>query len=90
MRQCPTPEGGPGSRSLFTHRISVSECAERQREQYHKCHYCVLRGKPPEFGLGECNGVHRNGTTAPVERIVELRRNGPVELIRQAEPVVPG
>jgi len=89
MRQCPTPEGGPGPRPLIAHRISGGDCVDRQREHYHKCHSCVFRGQAADCVLPETNGVHRNGAVASdrtsdprrdqlrVEQVVELpSRNG--------------
>jgi len=94
MRQCPTPEGGPGSaRPLIAHRISVCDCAKRQQEHYHKCHGCVFRGAPADRAAPESNGTHRNGYVVlerPVVRSEEkggpLHRNG---LTRPKTPEVP-
>ena len=78
MRQCPTPEGGPGSRPLIAHQISACVCVERQQEYYHKCHRCVFRGKPLDLGLPETSRAQRNGSVAQdrdqlrVEQTVEL------------------
>ena len=74
MRQCPTPEGGPGQRPLIAHQIPGCVCVERQQEHYHKCHRCVFRGKPVEFVLPETIGVSRNGSLTP-NRIGEPLRN---------------
>ena len=97
MRQCPTPEGGPGSRPLIAHQISACVCVERQQEHYHKCHRCVFRGQPAEFGLPETSRAQRNGSVAPnrdqlrVEQIVELpnRNRVPVEESGDERRVLP-
>ncbi len=77
MRQCPTPEGGPGHRPLIAHQITGCVCVERQREHYHKCYRCVFRGKPAEFVLADTNGVLRNGSVTP-DRTGGLLRDGQI------------
>ncbi len=71
MRQCPTPEGGPGSRPLIAHQISACVCVERQQEYYHKCHRCVYRGTPTDWvfeaqpSQRSLNGTNREGRPVP-------------------------
>lgn len=48
-RECPSTNGAP--RQLITHRIGTDLCLQRQRENYHKCHRCVYRGKPASFEI---------------------------------------
>ncbi|MHC4515101.1 MAG: hypothetical protein ACYTGW_10795 [Planctomycetota bacterium] len=73
MRQCPTPEGGPGNRPLIAHQITGGACAERQQEHYHKCHRCVFRGKGVEF-VPTNNNPERNGGVM-ADRGGELKRD---------------
>ena len=73
MRQCPTPEGGPGTRPLIAHQITGGACAERQQEHYHKCHRCAFRGRGVEFVLPATNSAERNGRVT-ADRAGELER----------------
>lgn len=61
-RACPTIEGRHVA--LITHAIAPGACLQRQREQYHKCHRCVYRGKAASFEFAPAasrNGASRNG-----------------------------
>ena len=88
MRQCPTLAGD--ERPLIAHTIVNGVCAQRQREFYHKCHRCVLRGKPLDFVLDPSpDDPRRNGVASPLEVDVEAMVDpevGVEELARQREP----
>ncbi|MHC5064888.1 MAG: hypothetical protein ACYTG5_13045 [Planctomycetota bacterium] len=58
-RQCPSTNGAP--RPLITHRIGTDLCLQRQRENYHKCHRCIYKGKPASFELETEQPSSRNG-----------------------------
>jgi len=74
MRQCPTPEGGPGIRPLIAHQITGGACVERQQEHYHKCHRCVHHGRGAELVLPATNSAERNGKVT-ADRTGELERD---------------
>ena len=57
-RQCPSFAGN--TRMLITHRIGAEVCMQRQRENYHKCHRCVLRGKPADFAAEDLPASSRD------------------------------
>ena len=57
VQVCPTRIDG--ANSLFAHRVTVSQCQDRQRGRYHKCFTCVynnaftaVHGRPDQAAKG--------------------------------------
>ncbi|MAF64291.1 MAG: hypothetical protein QF724_01080 [Planctomycetota bacterium] len=68
-RSCPTrTDGAP---ALFAHRVSRSQCQDRQRERYHKCYTCAWNNAIVATHGEPVSVAQRDGESEPGDQALE-------------------
>ena len=82
-RVCPTRIDGGAA--LFTHRVTVPQCEERQRGRYHKCYSCAYNnqhfaqnGEPVQTSQPTHTFPGSRSALAPEEPVQVEPKRGPV------------
>ncbi len=79
-RNCPTRMDGVPA--LLSHRVTVPQCAERQRQHYHKCYTCRFNhARVAELGLPAENaaGASSEGDETEAGPEARMRREAILE-----------
>ena len=80
LRVCPTRTDG--RTALVAHKVTLGQCQERQRGQYHKCFACVFNNRAAALRGPSSSTMHSRPAASPppIVEIATAPAEGTVEL----------